>query len=236
MLRRSRLGGHPRLGRGLSIHPALGVAGSFAEPVFAWRGVLQSAGIEELHERDGILIEATSTPPGMGAIAYPGAGEELVAALAGAEHTASLGAMIADGPSGRVLGSRRPVVLYRLSTADGARLRRALAAVARVLLAAGAERVELGGGLAPATSTDRLDELVAAADVRRLRLAAFHPTGTAGAGADRARHPVGPTGALRGVDGVWVADGSILPSCPGVNPQVSIMAMAGAVGAAAATA
>ena len=236
LLRRSRLGGHPRLGRGLSIHPALGVAGSFAEPVFAWRGVLQSAGIEELHERDGILIEATSTPPGMGAIAYPGAGEELVTALAGAERTASLGAMIADGPSGRVLGSRRPVVVYRLSTADGARLRRALAAVARVLLAAGAEQVELGGGLAPATSTDRLDQLVAGADVRRLRLAAFHPTGTAGAGADPARHPVGPTGALRGVDGVWVADGSILPSCPGVNPQVSIMAMAGAAGAAVATA
>ena len=166
----------------------------------------------------------------------PGAGEELVTALAGAERTASLGAMIADGPSGRVLGSRRPVVVYRLSTADGARLRRALAAVARVLLAAGAEQVELGGGLAPATSTDRLDQLVAGADVRRLRLAAFHPTGTAGAGADPARHPVGPTGALRGVDGVWVADGSILPSCPGVNPQVSIMAMAGAAGAAVATA
>ena len=198
--------------------------------------MLQSAGIEELHERDGILIEATSTPPGMGAIAYPGAGEELVTALAGAERTASLGAMIADGPSGRVLGSRRPVVVYRLSTADEARLRRALAAVARVLLAAGAEQVELGGGLAPATSTDRLDQLVAGADVRRLRLAAFHPTGTAGAGADPARHPVGPTGALRGVDGVWVADGSILPSCPGVNPQVSIMAMAGAAGAAVATA
>ena len=27
-------------------------------------------------------------------------------------------------------------------------------------------------------------------------------------------------------DGVWVADASILPSCPEVNPQVSIMALA----------
>ena len=196
--------------------------------------MLQSAGIEELHERDGILIEATSTPPGMGAIAYPGTGEELVTALAGAERTAALGVMIADGPSGRVLGSRRPVVVYRLGRLT-ARVC-AVLLVARVLLAAGAERVELGGGLAPATSTDRLDELVGEADLRRLRLAAFHPTGTAGAGADPARHPVGPTGALRGADGVWVADGSILPSCPGVNPQVSIMAMAGAVGAAAAAA
>ena len=34
----------------------------------ALEGVLQSVGVEELHERDGILIEATSTPPGMGAV------------------------------------------------------------------------------------------------------------------------------------------------------------------------
>jgi choline dehydrogenase-like flavoprotein len=34
---------------------------------------------------------------------------------------------------------------------------------------------------------------------------------------------------LRGVDGVWVADASILPSSPEVNPQLSIMAVALAV-------
>jgi choline dehydrogenase-like flavoprotein len=31
------------------------------------------------------------------------------------------------------------------------------------------------------------------------------------------------------VRGVWVADASILPSCPEVNPQLSIMALALAV-------
>ncbi len=236
LLRRSGLGSHPRLGRGLSIHPALGAAGTFTEPVFAWHGVLQSAGIEELHEREGILLEATSTPPGMGAIAYPGVGAELVATLAHAEHTATLGAMIADGPSGRVLGTRRAVVTYRLARDDAQRLRSALGASARVLFAAGAERVELGGGLPQAESSERAAEIAQAADVRRLRLAAFHPTGTAAAGSDPARHPVGPHGALRGVEGAWVADGSILPSCPGVNPQVSIMALAAGVGEAAAAA
>ncbi len=72
LLRRSAIGRHPRMGRGLSIHPALGVTGSFAEPVFAWRGVMQSVGIEELHEREGVLIEATASPPGMGAMTIPG--------------------------------------------------------------------------------------------------------------------------------------------------------------------
>ena len=38
--------------------------------------------------------------------------------------------------------------------------------------------------------------------------------------------PVDETGRLRGVDGVWVADASILPSSPEVNPQLAIMALA----------
>ena len=236
LLRRSRLGGHPRTGRGLSIHPALGVAGAFEQPVFAWHGVLQSAGIEELHEREGILLEATSTPPGMGAMVQPGFGVELLERLGRAEHSATLGAMIADAPSGRVVGARRPAVIYRIAPQDRQRLRSALGAAARVMLAAGAERVELGGGAAPVHDLADLDAAVATVDLRRAHLAAFHPTGTAAAGSDQARHPVGPDGALRGTRGVWVADASILPSCPGVNPQVSIMALASGVGEAAAAA
>lgn len=234
LLRRSGLGRHPRLGRGLSIHPALGAAGRFAEPVVAWRGVLQSVGVEELHAREGILIEATGTPPGMGSMILPGVGPELVARLADAEHLATLGAMIADAPGGRVHGVRRGVVTYRLARRDRTRLVRAVEAMARVLLAAGAERVDLGGGAPAVRAAAELPDALAAIDVRRLHLAAFHPTGSAAAGADPARHPVDADGRLRGVRGVVVADGSILPSCPGVNPQVSIMALAAEAGARAA--
>jgi choline dehydrogenase-like flavoprotein len=236
LLRRSGVGRHLRLGRNLSIHPALGVAGAFAEPVFAWRGVMQSVGVEELHEREGVLLEATSTPPGMGAMAIPGFGAELLERLERAEHSASVGAMIADEPSGRVLGSRHPTVLYRLARADRRRLRLAAEACGRVLLAAGAEEVELGAGTPPVRDPAALRDAAASIDIRRLRLAGFHPTGTAAAGSDPARHPVDPHGRLRGITGVWIADASILPSCPGVNPQISIMALAAGVGAAAATA
>jgi len=34
---------------------------------------------------------------------------------------------------------------------------------------------------------------------------------------------------LRGAEGVWLADASVLPTCPEVNPQLTIMAMALAV-------
>ena len=235
LLRRSALGSHPRLGRNLSIHPAIGITASFEERVVPWSGVMQSAGIEELHEREGILIEATSTPPGMGAVSAPGYGTHLQSRMAQAENTATLGAMIGDSPSGRVLGSRWPLVSYRLAGEDGRRLVAAVGAMARVMLAAGAHEVELGGGAPPVRGEAEIEPALAAVDVRRLRLAGFHPTGSAAAGSDPGHHPVDPDGRLRGVDGVWVADGSILPSCPGVNPQISIMAVAAAVGETAAS-
>jgi choline dehydrogenase-like flavoprotein len=234
LLRRSRLARHPRVGRGLSIHPAISVAARFSEPVMAWHGVLQSAGVEQLHADRGILIEATSTPPGMGSMLTPGLGADLVERLAAADRVAALGAMIADAPSGRVLGSRTPVIAYRLADHDGRRLTEALDAMARIMLAAGAAEVDLGSGIAPVRSPDEIEAALAGLRPKSMHLAAFHPTGTAAAGGDAGRHPVGPTGELRGMRGVWVADGSILPGCPGVNPQISIMALSGAVGAAAA--
>lgn len=227
LLRRSRLGGHPHMGRNLTIHPAVSVAGCFDEPVDATVGVLQSVGVDELHEPEGILIEATSAPPGMGSMVLPGVGAELAGEMAASRHLASLGAMIADAPSGRVLGSHGPLIRYDLAPDDGVRLLAAVMAMGRLLLAAGATEV-LTGITRHQRVRDQsdLDDAVTRANPRRLHVAAFHPTGTARMGVDPQSTPVDPHGRLRGVDGVWVADASVLPTCSEVNPQVTIMALA----------
>ncbi|MFF8941705.1 GMC family oxidoreductase N-terminal domain-containing protein [Streptomyces sp. NPDC014864] len=229
LLRRSGLGAHPRLGGNLSVHPATSLAGRFSEPVTSWRGVLQSVGVEELHER-GVLIEATASPPGMSSFILPGLGRSLRRELDGADHLAVLGAMIADRPSGRVSGRNRALVRYALDPADGRRLHIALGAMGRLLFAAGAQEVLTGVSGAPyARTPDELDAILAGITPRQLHLSAFHPTGTAAAGADPDRAPVDPHGRLRGVTGVLITDASVLPSCPEVNPQLSIMATASAI-------
>ncbi|MFD5567354.1 GMC family oxidoreductase [Streptomyces cadmiisoli] len=229
LLRRSGLGRHPRIGRNLSVHPATSVAGRFPEPVTAWRGVLQSVGVEEHHD-EGILIEATATPPGMGSFILPGLGGELRRELDRADHLATLGAMIADRPSGRVLGRDRTLVQYDLDPRDAGRLMRAVRAMGRLLFAAGAEEVLTGIATAPRVrDVEELDAALAGTGARGLHLSAYHPTGTVPAGADPQRHPTDPTGHLRGVHGVLVADASVLPNCPEVNPQLTIMAAAHAV-------
>ncbi|KZS72718.1 oxidoreductase [Mycobacterium kansasii] len=231
VLWRSGLGGHPRLGRNLALHPATMLAGRFDDDVYAWRGVLQSAAVHEFHESDGVLIEATATPPGMGSMVFPGYGAELLGWLDRAPRVATFGAMVADQGVGSVRSVRgEALVRYDITRADIAKLRVAMEAIGRLLFEAGAAEVLTGlPGATTVTSLPELREAVRRSDPASLHLAAFHPTGTAAAGADPQICPVDPTGRLRGVDGVWVADASILPSCPEVNPQVSIMALALAV-------
>ncbi|GGW60328.1 putative GMC-type oxidoreductase [Streptomyces lucensis JCM 4490] len=229
LLRRSGLGGHPRLGHNLSVHPATSVAGRFAEPVTAWQGVLQSVGVEEHHDA-GILIEATATPPGMGSFVLPGAGGELRRELEDAGRLATLGAMIADRPGGRVLGRHGTAVRYHLDRRDAGRLLRAVLAMGELLFAAGAEEVLTGIPRTPRVrSLTELRDVVAGTGARRLHLSAYHPTGTAAAGASPQRFPADPQGRLRGVHGVLIADASVLPSCPQVNPQLTVMAAAMAI-------
>lgn len=231
LLARSGLARHRELGRNMAIHPALSLAGRMEEKVTPWHGVLQSTGVEELHDVDGILIEATSTPPGMGSMTLPGHGRRLLEEMARADHLMVLGAMVSDKPSGRVVGTPAGTLIgYSLAGDDAYRLKRALIAMGELAFAAGAHEVLTGiPGHETASDLDELIEAVRRTDIKALHLAAFHPTGTARMGRDPQRCPVRPDGRLRGVDGVWLADASILPSCPEVNPQVSIMAMSLAV-------
>lgn len=229
LLRRSGLGGHPGLGRGLAVHPAIAVAGRFDEPVRPWQGVMQSVGVEQFHD-DGVLIEATSTPPGLGSFVFPGVGASLRAQLDDAEHLAHLGAMVADRPSGRVYGARRTILRYDLAELDATKLRRALVAMGELLFAAGAREVLTGLAHSPVVSSPgELSAAAHATPMSRWHVAAFHPTGSARMGADAQHCPVDVSGALRGVQGVYVADASVLPTCPEVNPQLTIMALAMAV-------
>ena len=62
-----------------------------------------------------------------------------------------------------------------------------------------------------------------------MRLEAFHPLGTARMDADPGFGVVDPTGAVHGYRSLQVADASLFPSSIGVNPMMTIVAMAGRV-------
>jgi choline dehydrogenase-like flavoprotein len=55
---------------------------------------------------------------------------------------------------------------------------------------------------------------------------AFHPLGTARADARPSHGVVDGNLDVHGVEGLHLADGSVVPSALGVNPQLTIMALA----------
>lgn len=216
------------LGRNLRIHPACWVGARFEEPVNGWDGVMQSYAVDEWRER-GILLEATFTPLAFGGHWMPGVGAEYQERLASYGHVASTGVHLSDRSSGRVAlaGDGSLKITYRLTRDDATRLTFGIARAAELFYASGAREVYPQIGGIPTIARNRIPELDASPPPpRRLRLEAFHPLGTARMDSDPARGVVGTDGAVHGYEALHVADASLFPSSIGVNPMMTIIAMA----------
>jgi choline dehydrogenase-like flavoprotein len=225
---RSRSG---ELGRNLRIHPACWVGARFDEEVRGWEGVMQSYAVDEWKDR-GLLLEATFTPLAFGGHWMPGIGDEHQERLAHYGNVASTGVHLSDSSRGRVAiaagGALR--ITYRLTRDDAARLSFGIARAAELFYAAGAREVYPQIGGVPTIARERIAELDASPPpARRMRLEAFHPLGTARMDADPARGVVDTDGAVHGYQDLYIADGSLFPSSIGVNPMMTIIAMASRV-------
>jgi len=218
-----------QLGRNLVIHPGAGTTACFGEDLEAWRGTMQSYHVDERLD-DGILLEATFPPPGVGysAGALPGkvSDKELFGLY---PRMASCGSIVSDGGNGRVrpLGRDGVLIGYRLSGDDARKVVEGVALAAEIYLAAGAEAVyPMLPGVTSVSSKAEVEAIRSARfKASELHLSAYHPMGTARMGADPARSVVDPWGAVWDVPGLSILDASVLPSSTHVNPQVTIMAM-----------
>ena len=220
-----------QLGHNLRIHPACWVGARFAEQVRGWDGVMQSYAVTEWEDR-GILMEATFTPLAFGAQWLPGTGVEHQERVLAYDRIASTGVHLSDRSSGRVGlgrdGSLR--VTYRLTREDADRLVFGIARAAELYYAAGASEVYPQIAGIPTIARTRIPQLESSPPkASALRLEAFHPMGTARMDADSAAGVVGIDGAVHGASDLYVADGSLLPSSIGVNPMMTIIAMASRV-------
>jgi choline dehydrogenase-like flavoprotein len=222
---------HPALGRHLHIHPAAWIGARYEEEVRGWEGIMQSYYVDEW-QPEGILLEATFTPLTFGAQWLPGVGEAFMDRVAHFGNIASIGVHLHDQSEGRVsLSSNGGLRLsYGLSDEEARALQFGIARAAEVHFAAGATEVYPNVGACTVIKRGQLHEFesmkLGAGD---LRLEAFHPMSTARMGADPATSVTGPSGAVRGTEALYVADGSLLPSSVGVNPMMTIIACAAQV-------
>jgi choline dehydrogenase-like flavoprotein len=242
---------HPALGRHLALHPAVVVVVFMPERVDMWRGPMQAArslefvqagpasadGIGPAHH--GFFMETGPAHPGLAASAFPWTGGVASSAMLDrAGWTIPLGAGQRDSGSGRVFRSRagRPRISYRLTPEDRSTAARIMVEVSRLARAAGAQEL-----LTASTPADRIDLRTASdaewtAFLRRRATADYgpnrpfifsaHQMGTARAGSDPGSSVCDPHGRVRASAGLFVADSSLFPTASGVNPMLTIMALA----------
>ncbi len=236
VLLRSGLGG-PQVGRSLHLHPVPAVAALYDEPIRTWSGVPQSVVSDAFARIDGnygFRLEVPPALPGVLAAALPWrSAEQHRALMRRLDHVAAIIPIVRDREGGSVTIDRRgaAVLRYRVRGADARISARAIVEAARVHLAAGAREVmSLHTRPIPLARGGDVENF--AREVRRRgvapnRVAIFsaHQMSTARMGDDDAA-VADRDGAVRGVKGLWVADASAFPNACGVNPMLTVMALA----------
>ncbi len=237
LLQRSGMGGGG-VGRFLRLHPTTAVIGVHDREIYGATGIPLSAMCDEFIRRDdngyGFWLECPPLHPSIGSSAISGFGASHVAMMRRFPNLASTIALTRDGSdlhasNGSVMldGRGRARIRYTLSAHDAANVAASIEAAARLQLAAGASEVHTLHSTPVVVRSERdLAQIrTRSTAANRLTLFSAHVNGTARIGTDPATSGVTPDGERHGVRGVYVFDGSMLPTGVGVNPQETIMAL-----------
>jgi long-chain-alcohol oxidase len=229
------------LGKHLRLHPVLVIWGQFDEQVRPWEGMLSSTFSDQDADMDGrgygVKYEHVATPPSILLSFSPWRGgrrhAELMQAL---PFTGGLGVLLRDRAVGEVRVGRdgQPIVRYKLTRADVEHMRRGVRGAARVVEAMGARRVYSSHSkwvaYEPGAKGD-VDSFMSAADAcgwgpGQAQMVSFHIMGSARMGGSPADSVCDPTGQVWNTRGLYVFDGSAFPTASGVNPMITIEALA----------
>jgi long-chain-alcohol oxidase len=227
------------IGRNLHLHPVTGVSAVFDERVEPWSGTIQALYSDQHSDLDGgygLKYETGPIHPGVliGFAPWRGAAAN-AALLADLPRASGIGVLLRDRGSGRVHVTRggRVRISYRLAADDAGRMRVGVEGAARILEAAGARRIQSSHAelIAYEPAPGARERFIAEVDRAgfapgRCAFFSFHHMGSARIGASPAESACAWDGETWDARGVYVMDGSCFPSASGVNPMLTIEAIA----------
>lgn len=228
------------LGRHLRLHPTTAIFATFDEPIETWRGPMQTAYSDQFADIDnayGAKLEVAPAHPGLSAQAIAWRGRDRhAAAMRDSRNAAALIVLTRDRGEGSIGLDERADVRYRLSEYDGHHMMTALVGAVDVALGAGARRVmtlhadplELPREAASAQGRVAFADAVFDRGCQPNRIALFsaHQMGTCRMHRDPRQGIVDEYARVHGYTGLTVADASVFPLSSGVNPMLTIMALA----------
>lgn len=218
----------PAVGVGLHLHPGSTVMARCDEPVHMWQGATQAAWFN-VPDGPGILPHTFSATPEVLVSMLGGVGPDAPAALPLIPFLCGSLVMVSDKSQGTVSAwpDGRANVSYTFDDHDVERIKLGLYWAAKVVQAGGAHELYAPiFGVGRCEDADQLAERIHDKTIRDFTLYAAHPMSTCRMGLDPQTAVLRPDGRTHGLEGLYIADGSMFPTSLGVNPSVTIMAMA----------
>jgi len=226
--------GNAHVGQHLMLQPQQPVVAIFDHEVTAYRGIPQAFAVTEFEREDhpehglwGFRIEAIMGTPGIVATLLPFIGAENKAVMREYPRIAASLLLAPDAPSGSVSlkDDGRPLIQYAQRDDHRSRIREAIAAAARIYLAAGAHEV-----LVPSVPVVRIRSEADLSQIRDLTfepamaaMISAHQQGTARMAGSAEDGAVDPDGLVWGTRDVYVFDSSIFPSSASSHTMAPIM-------------
>lgn len=229
---------NPNIGRYLRLHPHLNVFAEYEDDLESWdqSSMPYSAEHSDL-DGNGYGVRYVGQPLSPWMLAYgPWTGARAFSYDRSClRRTSTICVVLRDRGSGRVAAGRggAPAVHYRVGGIDLDHVRAGVRGAVRIAEAAGAKRIwpqhrrrleyrpghdELDGYLRGCTAASR--------NYGQVAFYTTHQLGTARMGGSPATSATDPDGATWEVRNLVVADGSCFPTATGVNPLISIEAIA----------
>jgi choline dehydrogenase-like flavoprotein len=225
-------------GRHFHLHPVAITCGLYDEDLGGiWSGVPQSVlgdAFAEIEGAHGFRLEVPQGYPGILAASFPWWGADAHRARASdARRIAPFIGIVRDRTEGRVAIDKlgEPLVRYTNGALERRLLQRAMIESARIHAAAGARRVFTLHTPPLERDAGAIQDLAAEIERRgvvpnRMTVFSAHQMSSCRVGNDRASSVADPDGQVWGVRGLFIADASAFPSASGVNPMLTVMALA----------
>jgi len=224
-----RSGVKNNVGKALRLHPTLKALAHFPQLIQAQKHILAPHAVTEF--MPDIRLGCSVFRPGFFGMSLAENWQYRAHLQREIDHCAIYYAMVRAQGFGRihsVPGLRDPLVTFRLTNQDWILLKRGLQSLAKLLFAAGATQIfpSISGHSGwykdqPIGRDTLFENLPKFANPFTIHLFSSCPMGE-----NKKRCATNSFGKIHDLDNAYIADASLIPEAPGVNPQATVMAIA----------